>query len=130
MKSPWLKAKAAKEHQKSRFFLMFGASAVFCYLIFIAAPRTQASTSRSDISNVIQAVVETSKKSQNPPAPPLDHQELRPEQSPPDYALWTKYVSNATAYVEWGSGGSTYQAVKLGVPYIFTIENVLDWKKK
>lgn len=97
-----------------------------CYMIFMA-PRTQGQARPPNTKKVVQAIVQTSEKSQ---VPPLDHEELRPEQSPPDYALWTKYVSNATAYLEWGSGGSTYQAVKLGVPYVFTIENVLDWKKK
>lgn len=45
-----------------------------------------------------------------------------------DKALFYKYLSNATTYFEYGSGGSTYQAsLKDNIQKIYTVESDLTW---
>jgi len=45
-----------------------------------------------------------------------------------DKVLFYKYLSNATIYFEYGSGGSTYQAsLKDNIQKIYTVESDLTW---
>lgn len=48
-----------------------------------------------------------------------------------DKQLFYKYLSNATNYFEYGSGGSTYQAsLKANIKKIFSVESDKEWHNK
>lgn len=139
MKSPMAKDQSSRRVHQNRLILTLAISLLFCYVLFFTEPRSSpgtralsddASTHKLELVEKRHTVIMnvTHQEEERPKVPP--HQELLPEQSKPDYNIWVRYVANASVYLEWGSGGSTYQAVKLGVPFIFAIENVVEWRQR
>lgn len=53
---------------------------------------------------------------------------MKPHFNPKDLYLFYKYLNNATNYMEFGSGGSTYQAsIRNNIKKIITIESDKTW---
>ena len=51
-----------------------------------------------------------------------------PHMSPNDLLMFYKYLNNTKIYVEYGSGGSTYQAsIRSNILKIYTVESDLEW---
>jgi hypothetical protein len=46
---------------------------------------------------------------------------------PNDRQLFYKYLANTHIYLEYGSGGSTFQASQLDLHTIFSVESDIDW---
>ena len=56
---------------------------------------------------------------------------MEPAIKPLDQLLFYKYLNNATHYMEFGSGGSTYQAsIRPNIKSICTVESDLEWIQK
>jgi hypothetical protein len=56
---------------------------------------------------------------------------MEPAIKPLDKILFYKYLNKATHYMEFGSGGSTYQAsIRPNIKSICTVESDLEWIKK
>jgi hypothetical protein len=56
---------------------------------------------------------------------------MEPIIKPLDKLLFYKYLNNATHYMEFGSGGSTYQAsIRPNIKSICTVESDLEWIQK
>jgi hypothetical protein len=56
---------------------------------------------------------------------------MEPHMKPLDRGLFYKYLDTATAYLEFGSGGSTYQAsLRPGISHIISIESDYEWHSK
>ena len=55
---------------------------------------------------------------------------MEPAIKPLDKILFYKYLNKATHYMEFGSGGSTYQAsIRPNIKSIYTVESDLEWIK-
>lgn len=139
MRSPTSKDQFYRGIHRNRLLLTLAISLFSCYVVFFTEPRSSPRTralSHDGRTHKLQLMEKghsiimnvTHQDEEIPKIPP--HEELFPEQNKPGYNIWTRYVGNASVYLEWGSGGSTYQAVKLGVPFIFAIENVVEWKQR
>jgi len=56
---------------------------------------------------------------------------MEPAIKPLDKILFYKYLNKATHYMEFGSGGSTYQAsIRSNIKSIYTVESDLEWIEK
>jgi hypothetical protein len=56
---------------------------------------------------------------------------MDPHFCPNDKLMFYKYLDNATTYLEYGSGGSTYQAsIRNNVKQIISVESDLEWYNK
>jgi len=56
---------------------------------------------------------------------------MEPHMKPIDKLLFYKYLDNSTHYLEFGSGGSTYQAsIRPNIKSIITVESDINWIKK
>tara|TARA_B100001758_G_scaffold36350_2_gene27637 strand:- start:52 stop:624 length:573 start_codon:yes stop_codon:yes gene_type:complete len=56
---------------------------------------------------------------------------MHPHLSKNDKEMFYTYLNNASVYLEYGSGGSTYQAsIRNNIKHIFTIESDINWQNK
>lgn len=56
---------------------------------------------------------------------------MEPHMAPNDLQMFYKYLDAATNYLEYGSGGSTYQAsIRQNLKSIYSVESDLAWHKR
>lgn len=59
----------------------------------------------------------------------IDHQNTTPHLDKKGLAIFEHYVSNATCYLEYGSGASTWHAHELGAKHIISVDSSEAWLK-
>ncbi|MDO5668230.1 MAG: hypothetical protein Q4G44_10460 [Alcaligenaceae bacterium] len=59
----------------------------------------------------------------------IDSQNTAPHLDKKGLAIFEDYVSNASCYLEYGSGASTWHAHQLGARHIISVDSSEDWHK-
>lgn len=59
----------------------------------------------------------------------IDSQNTSPHLNKKGLTIFEQYVSNATCYLEYGSGASTWHAHQLGAQHIISVDSSEDWNK-